>query len=453
MNYTVKIQKSIKFILTFLLLLVLDFNFSYSQAGVTFYEFSEKIDKYFDRELILDMEKEMPQTEYAIWGWDVGDYSGDGVVDCAFAIKLRGERKNRLFVYFFVDIDGYLQLVHQEDYPFFELPLEVGVVIKNNNCLITQKNKLYDWHVKGYTFDNGNFFQTDLFSTEQVMKLTREKYINYQTLINTEKIINANGKTDKSIEYNIIPSYLRGKKVYPGLKSEIEVTNVDHVYKGAYYWQGEEDCSFKAKSAYDEEFLYFTVYVKDDNIIPYCEDKCAVDHVELFIDCNLTNSNPTRLDFNTTTNKFEIKSDIEPNLMQFSVFPGDFKEIKPFVEISAQNEISPKKRLSVQSIRSSSNLIDSGYVIKFKIPFTLIGYEGKLFEDDNYLMMRTAIVVHDIDNQYRTEEESCLASSDKFEFDPSTYGTLMLIPSKKWYGFSANIYTDEILQTLNDYGY
>ncbi|MFY8161917.1 MAG: hypothetical protein ACOVNU_11350, partial [Candidatus Kapaibacteriota bacterium] len=106
------------------------------QAGMKFPEFAEKLEQYYDAALIADLRKSLPQTDYAIWGWDVGDFSGDGFTDVAFAVRIRGDKKNRVVVYLFVDIEGYLTQVGQFSYSYVELPLENGVVIKQNTCYL-----------------------------------------------------------------------------------------------------------------------------------------------------------------------------------------------------------------------------------------------------------------------------------------------------------------------------
>ena len=61
--------------------------------------------------------------------------------------------------------------------------------------------------------------------------------------------------------------------------------------------------------------------------------------------------------------------------------------------------------------------------------------------------------MHDIDNEFRPEEETQIATSVFDKTDPSTYGSIMLIPTNKWYGSAINVYKDDIIKALNEYGF
>ena len=117
---------------------------TYSQNGMTFEELNSKIATYFDEALIKDVQKLLPEGDnYRIWGWDVGDFSNDGYYDLAFAVRKFGVGNRKVDVYLFCDIEGYLVKVGQYEKDFFEIPLEVGIVIKDNVCYITQKEKQF----------------------------------------------------------------------------------------------------------------------------------------------------------------------------------------------------------------------------------------------------------------------------------------------------------------------
>ncbi|MBK7185022.1 MAG: hypothetical protein IPH85_03700 [Ignavibacteria bacterium] len=73
-----------------------------AQSGMEFDEFARKIDPYFAEDLIADVRSSMPQgSQYRIWGWDVGDFSGDGFYDLAMSVNILGTRKRECVVYLF----------------------------------------------------------------------------------------------------------------------------------------------------------------------------------------------------------------------------------------------------------------------------------------------------------------------------------------------------------------
>lgn len=202
-------------ILTLLLALIITGKVS-AQSGLKFNELAMRLDPYFAKELILDIKKQLPQgSDYNIWGFDVGDYSGDGYFDCAVSLKLAAEKEKIVHVYFFVDIEGYLTEVGNFQYEFFEIPLEIGVVIKNNACFVTRKREQFNWLMDGYRFVNGSLVKLDRFTTKRDGLLTHETYRNYLTLENTEKYLYTRDNEEKFYtKYLAIPCYERGRQIY-----------------------------------------------------------------------------------------------------------------------------------------------------------------------------------------------------------------------------------------------
>lgn len=426
----------------------------FSQAGIKFAELARRLEPYFDKALILDIQRQLPQgSDYSIWGWDVGDFSGDGNIDVAMSIKLATERKRIAQVYLFVDIDGYLTKAGQFSYSFVDLPLEIGVVIRDNACYITQKNKQYDWLIRGYTFDNGSLILLDEFTTSRIDNLTYETYRNYITLRNTQKyIVTGSGKVEHLSDYLVIPSYPRNRLIYKGYNPEPMIGKIDYVYKGAYHWKGEDDASFTVRSAYDDDYLYMTVNVTDDVVVAQNCDTCPCDHVELWLDVNPPESDRSRY-VKSTGSKLEIRNNADTGIFRFSIFPGNFLDKKAFMRISATDELETYQKVASRTIKAVSNLTENGYVVKFKIPFQLLGYSGNPVEDNSLLEIGCTIAVYDIDNEFRPEEATWIASSAFSPLNPSTYGLLVLIPKEQWYGDTKNIYQDDILNYLLEYGF
>jgi hypothetical protein len=418
------------------------------QAGMKFPEFAEKLEQYYDAALIADLRKSLPQTDYAIWGWDVGDFSGDGFTDVAFAVRIRGDKKNRVVVYLFVDIEGYLTQVGQFSYSYVELPLENGVVIKQNTCYLTQKNKQFHWIVKGYTFSYGNLILVDEFETEQKGSQTKETYVNYQTLISSDKLIsNKNNKTTKEVEYLNIPSYPRSNKGFFGITNEVTCSKIDYVPKGAFYWSGEDDASFNVSSSYDDKYLYFTVKVIDDQIIPFAyQDSLKADCLDLWI-------SPTVFKFKGSKEELGNEKIDSNKIIKFTIYPGDFYEIKPYIEISTNMDLDAKQRLATQSMKASSNFVEKGYQVKFKIPFILLGIEDTYLDKTEISELKASFVLNDIDNEFYPEQNTQIASSVFNQNDYRTFSTLLLIPKSIYFGENYSVFLEDVIRQLNEYGF
>ena len=426
-----------------------------AQSGMTYNEFKKKLEVYFAEDLISDIKKQLPQgSDFAVWGWDAGDFSGDGVVDIAFAVKIRAEKQKILHVYQFVDVDGFMTKVGQFDFDYFELPLEIGIFVKNNTCYITSKKRQYDWRVKGYKFDNGSLLLLDDFATERIEDYTHESYRNYQSLQNSEKyLITSNNKEEFYSSYLTIPSYSRGRVVFKGFTDAAQCNYVEYVCKGAYYWKGENDLSYSVNSAYDDNYLYMTIRIHDDEVVGNKNDSCASDYVELWLDITPAQKQEQRFKMKETIKKYKNPT-IGDGIYSFKFFPGDFLEKRAFIkELSTTDTLDEEQNEAIKSIKVVSSLTNYGYDLKFKIPFTLFGFVGPPIDKQNIAELGCTVVVHDLDNQFRPEEETVMATSAFDSHNPNTFGTLLLIPQSVWYGEANNIFKEDILKSILDYGF
>lgn len=427
-----------------------------AQQGMKFVELAQRLEPYFAKELIEDVRKQLPQgSDYSVWGWDVGDYSGDGYFDVALSVKLAAEKKRVVQVFLFTDIDGYLVKVAQFPYEFVDLPLEIGVVIKNNACFITRKRKQFDWLIRGYRFTKGSLILLDEFTTNKLEFLTRETYANYQSLNNTEKYIKTNSGEDKFYaKFLKIPSYQRGRQIYNGYANEIFSDDIDFVHKGAYHWEGKEDASFSVKSAYDKQYLYMTIDINDDAVVTQKCDTCPCDYMDIWFDILPpyieSGDRFVTIDKDKTL-KFRTTADL--GIFRFSFYPGDFLEKKAFVQISTTDDLESHQKLAARGVKVVSILRNKGFSLKFKIPFSILGFDENPIDESKIIEFGCTLVYHDIDNFFRPEEETEIATSIFSPLNPSTYGSLILIPNEEWYGENINIYKDDIVRYLIENGY
>lgn len=401
---------------------------TYSQNGMTFEELNSKIATYFDEALIKDVQKLLPEGDnYRIWGWDVGDFSNDGYYDLAFAVRKFGVGNRKVDVYLFCDIEGYLVKVGQYEKDFFEIPLEVGIVIKDNVCYITQKEKQFHWYIEGYKFDNGNVILVDKFETEKKENMTRETYRNFLDLKVKEKVISTkSGDVKFQEEFLTIPSYPRSSIVYKGYAKYAEINKVENVIKGAYDWVNKSDLSYQLSSAYDDEFLYFNFEVYDEALIlPSCED-CKGDFLSIW--------------FNVPKKKDTV-------LYKLNIYLGDFVDEKASFSISSNITLSQREKDEFAKTKVVSIELDSGYSVKCKIPI-------KIFKatDDKLSELNFTALVSDIDNEFEPEKVSIMASSKFDEHNSKYFGKIVFISNDSWYGSSTNIYSNKILNYIKGYG-
>ncbi len=426
-----------------------------AQSGMLFSELAKRMEPYFGKEMINDVERQLPQgSDYRIWGWDVGDFSGDDYPDFAVTIKIADEKKKVSRVYLFVDVDGYLTKVSSFAEEFVELPLEIGVVIRYKICYITRKIERFNWVMTGYKFDNGALILYETFETEKIGRYTHEQRTNYYTLRNSEKyIVTSNDNIKFHADYLTIPSFNRRRMVYKGYQDEAFCNYVDYVSKGAYYWEGDKDCSFSVGSAYNEKYIYMTVEINDDKIVEQRCDTCPGDHITVWFDASPKAKEGNRL-VEYKNGSLIFRKRPKRGIFSFKIYPGNFKTEKAYLkDVGTTDNLYDFQTKEVYNIKAVSTLKDGGYVIKFKIPFLVFACLGPPIKGGEIAEFGCTVVVHDIDNGYRPEEETRMATSKFNPSDPSTYGNMLIIPKDKWYGKTVNIYRDKIVNFIRGYGF
>lgn len=428
---------------------------SFAQTGMTLAEFKVKLEMYFNNEMVEDVFKKIPQnTRFTIWGWDVGDYSSDGNPDLAFSIKISGETKRITYVYFFVDIDGYLELIYVEPYEYVELPLEVGVAIRNNKCAITQKKKKDLWQIKSYTFEDGVIYLVEEYLSQNYLGYNLETIVNYKTnecKFSVESLFR--DRRNFEANYYFIPSYPRNKPVYKGYSSNTNIDKIDYVIRGSYYWRGDYDASLNVKSSFDNNFLYFTITVTDDVFVPKECENCIGDKIVLWFDFQPFQNSLKRL-FKQSGNQLFVRSKPDGNIFKIEINLGNLVDKLPYVElVNSSDPFDEEQKRAVEKIKLLFTTNQDKNILKARIPFSLFGYDLLPFENDEPLFIGFNVVYIDVDNEFRPNEITYITNSNFDESQPATFGELVILPDYRKFGFVKNIYTDNILDLLENFGF
>jgi hypothetical protein len=423
-----------------------------AQTSITFEEFAKRIDPYFAPELVGDIKDVLPQNPFDVWGFDVGDFSNDGANDLAIAIRMRNDRGRKITAYYFVDDQGIMKLVRQMSYDFVELPVEVGVSIYKGNFYITRKLKEFHWEIFGYTYRDGVVMMVDRFTTEQQGSLTYETYRNFQTLEGYERYLNTNDEQQVfRSDFQTTPAYNRGRDVSSGYATTTSVRFSKFIIGGSYFWTGEEDAAIEARSAYDDDYLYFNIRVIDSHVVglPVNNIDTTADRLVIWLD---TYTLGDRFRVGRRSRDFRMKTD--SNIYAFTVALGDFLDIETSVKVSTSNLLDDVQNQAIRNIKAVALKQDSGYVVKIRIPFQFIGFPKAPVDDSAITSLGMTIVVHDVDNPYRPEETTVIATGQNFEeAKPATFGAVMLVPPSLHYGEATNIFLGEIKERLQDVGF
>ncbi len=422
-----------------------------SQQSITFDQFANQIDPYFAPELVQDVRDALPQSPFAVWVYGVGDYTGDGVNDLALTIRKKSDNHRNIDVYFFVDDEGVLMPIRHEVLQFVELPIEVGVSINNGNVYTVQKLKEYDWQMLGYQYRDGVLMMVDKFITEPHGRMVRERYRNYQNLDTWQRYLTIpNGDSVFRSQFLTVPSYSRGRDVSAGYTATATAQLSRYVIDGNYYWKGPDDASAAVRSAYDDEFLYLNVHVRDDSVVPGGTDPgdTAVDRIDVWLDMTMSGDrfedhHPGKFRFETDTNIYALY-----------LTPGDFINKPAMIRTASANALDREQTAATHRLKAVSIRDDDGYSIKARIPWALLGFPAPPVLDDELMEFGMTVLVHDVDNRYRPEETTTLSTSIDFDSTkPATYGALVLVPDSLHYGYSENVFAEDIRERLQQVGF
>jgi len=426
-----------------------------AQSGMEWKEFTRKLDPYFAQDLIDDLLATMPQgSQYRVWGWDVGDFSGDGVTDVAFSINVLGTRKRECVVYKFVDVEGFLVNVSKQTLAYVDLPLEVGVAIRDGACYVTQKRKADAWTIRGFQYRDGAHVLLDEFVSDKVGAYGRETYRNYRSLDTWERFIDQKGDTEFRADYLTIPVYSRGRQVVAGYVNDVVVDRVKYVHEGAYWWKGPEDCSFKARAVYDDDYLYLRIDVVDDKVVTGWCDTCAADKIDIWFDASEPDpATASRSIGKDGKGNIRFRGQSDSGLYVVSVRIGDFEDVRPTVRVRTTDELTPEQEVVVGDVRVVTALRADGYVVKVRIPFLLMGFSRVPVDEAEPVELGCTIAIYDVDNEFRPEETSVISTSELQALRPASFGALRLLSGDVWYGTALNTYSEAVFQALRELGF
>jgi hypothetical protein len=149
--------------------------------------------------------------------------------------------------------------------------------------------------------------------------------------------------------------------------------------------------------------------------------------------------------------KFRTESD--SGLYAFSIRIGDFADVRPTIKVRTTDDLEPQQQEAVSSVRVVTALRSDGYVIKVRIPFVLLGYDRVPVDETFITELGCTLALYDVDNEFRPEEASLIATSPIGVLNPASYGAIRFVPDTKWYGETTNIYVDAVMSYLRDLGF
>jgi hypothetical protein len=410
----------------------------FSQSALTYSEFKKALLNYYEEDMIADLIKLKPEIESSqFWSWDVGDYTGDGYPDLAFVTKDKSVSGKNLTVTLVVDIDGYMVKVKEFKEKYIELPLEVGIAIKENTCYVTNKIKQFHWNITGWYVENGIFKQRSIYRTEKhTSVVTKESLIDFSKNLAEERIVHSSsGKVSQINRIQYYPLHTEYSQYQSGEVEKRTFPTIEYVETGAYYWKGEQDCSFKVQLTKNDEYLYGMIEVIDDSLVTDIDLKSVDKVVCTFHVFDTENDGVLRQFFKNIQNNSIQTKPLKSKKIEYVFNLGDFTTTQPTIQIPTTTETT------VDVLRT-----DTGYVLYTKIPLS------EIIPDINKISeLGFSISVIDADSDLFSEDVTTMSTED---YDDKTkISTLLLKPYQEIIQEYNNLYESSLLTNLKRYGY
>ncbi|MEO6939302.1 MAG: hypothetical protein ABI444_04065 [Candidatus Kapaibacterium sp.] len=442
---------------------------------------------------LLELRNDIPNYDnQRVWGLAIGDFSNDALPDLAISLYDIKGGKNQVTVYFFQNIIGeHFQKMLERIVPYVASPIEVGLVTEGSVVTIVQKSADQHWFQQGYSLEDGDVVLVDHFETEKEdiagtkpRSIGHEVYRNYESLLTRETYFT--GKTDEPIfnsKYYTFPSYRRLKNVYPGYGYGMIDTTQSFITEGLGFRSNSADLAIgQAVTSYDDDYIYFSISVRDDNIVTNMPKDEANDRVSLWFDTHMKGDRHIlSKQGGFPTFRTLIDSTIYNVTFILPSAPGKVTRML----YSSGAPLSPSQEEAMKSLKAmytpdSTDASQTGYTLRVRIPFAFLGFETNpvhtyertgadpfVNETDTTVAPKTAAlsnleelpsigftaVVYDIDDASRPEEVTVQATSNFKPGDPSTMGTLILEPSTKFYGEVSPTYEATVKQGLTGAGF
>jgi hypothetical protein len=418
-----------------------------SDLSISFEEFKKRLGSVFDDDQLTDLRSHLP-ADFDVWGYDVGDFSGDSVADLAVSVKPKGPRGKTVEVYFFVSgANGFLE-ASKLTVSYFEIPIEVAFTIEKGICFMTRKERNHHWFITGYRFHNGSFLLVDRFEvgrrqvgSDGKAEIGYEVYDNFQTLASSESFFNpANGKLFLGAKYYTFPVYRVSRKLLPEFVAAIEDTSGKYIISGKEDWQGPRDLSFSAKVVSDDSALYCYVSVTDDSLVIANDSLNSSDRIELWFDLRASRMNPS----SGSAPNFRLQPD--GDVMSITVSPGDFRTKRPRANIVLRKEPTELQQAGIKAISVTSTKTREGYALRIKLPYPL--FNSMIAPQ----VLGFTLQVHDVDGPISGGTRTSVATSQLREWDPSTFGVLRFITDRAFYGEVRNLAIEALLTRIHEVG-
>ena len=447
--------------------------------------------------MLVSLRDQIPirYDEQRVWGLAIGDFSNDTLPDIAISVYDIDNPTREVTVYLLVnESNKSFKNVFRKKYTYVETPIEVGLTTEGSVVTIIQKSDEDHWYQEGYTVYAGDVILIDDYETNKeeipavnpkAKAMGHSRYRDYETLFTKESYFATKDLQNMmDAKFYTFPAYSRLRSVYPGYGKDMTDTSQQFIIKGLDYCRDGKDISIhRALAAFDDEYLYFSISVTDDQVYGGNAKFEANDRVSLWFD---TWQGANRYLIKTKKGSIpKFRTETDSNIYNIVFTAPDVGGRTAKVTVSSAATLSDVQQEAGKAIRSiftrdTADGVVNGYTLKVRIPFTFLGFESNpvtayenrasemMFEKDelkdaktkkeqkedfDFPCMGFTAVIYDIDNPSHPEDVTVMATSNFRQDDPTSFGELRLIPSGKFYGSVKPTYMKEFKEELVRAGY
>jgi hypothetical protein len=464
---------------------------SYGQ-GMTIDSLESRLSSTFSPQLFKSLRDAITirYDDQRVWGLATGDFSSDGRPDLAISLFDLAVPNNReVTVYLLVNEGHRFAKMFTKKYPYLATPIEVGLAVDGYVVTVVNKSSDQHWSQEGFTIYAGDVIQLEKLNTQATdfllggkpKSIGNEYYQNFESLFTSEKFFDfKNSQQILASKFYTFPAYSRMRSIYPGYGRDMYDTTTKFVIKGDIYRTNDKDLSIdKGLAAYDDEFIYISLTVHDDQVWGGNQKLEANDRISLWFDSWTGQNRYFVKSAKGSVPLYRTKTDSSIYNIIFAL--PEVTSKNPRITASSAAMLSDEQEEASKQIRGlvTYDTLDGkviGYTLKARVPFMFLGFETNpvgsyeerategMFDEskqkaasttakDDFPRMGFTAVVQDIDNPALPDEVTQQATSDFRPDDPTSYGELVLVPTGKFYGSVQPTYLKTLTEELLRVGY
>ncbi len=385
--------------------------------SLEFAGFSRALEKIFSAEKIQSILSKLP-SNCKIYGFDVGDFSGDDGMDVVLSTRQIDARSRDLLVHFFINEGPAFAYVQTLSRRFVIEPIEVGFSIERGAAYVTEKTGDFGWRITGYAVRDQIFRRVYEWQTDRMPYRGRETEVgwdrarDYKSHLVDEHYFGVNSKRSfLRQKYYDLPLFPSDAKLPASVSRQIGDSTALMIVRGGSSWHGPDDCSIAVSGSYDSSQVVLLLHVHDDRLL-YSTDPDSSDYAALYFDL----SRKTRLRPGGSTQTFS------PNT-QFGlvVLMGDGETHGPVVELHGA-KLAKQHRAAISVNMRRDKLEYQLYHFTIVLPRAMFA-DGEALPPAGF-----AAVYHDVDYPANLGWVSLAATSRGYEeHRPETYGRLHFV--------------------------